>query len=63
MSLKQRIDRVTKRFNKNSGKPYAVEISTGIFKFRCNGKIEIYDVINSADQLLYEEKIRKKADR
>ncbi|MBQ6017037.1 MAG: GGDEF domain-containing protein [Clostridiales bacterium] len=63
VSLKQRIDRVTKRFNKNSGKPYAVEISTGIFKFRCNGKIEIYDVINSADQLLYEEKIRKKADR
>ena len=62
-SIKQRIEQVTKNFNENSGKAYGVEMSTGIFKFRCNGKTDIYDVINSADQLLYEEKIRKKADR
>ena len=62
VAMKQRIERVTKRYNKFANKPYPIEMSTGIFKFKC-GTVDIYDAINSADKLLYEEKIKKKAGR
>ena len=63
VAMKQRIERVTKRINKQVEKPYPIEMSTGIYKFRCTGKMDIYDIINNADKLLYEEKLRKKAGR
>ena len=44
-------------------KPYAIEMSTGIHKFIVSDTIDIYDVINQADGLLYQEKIRKKSGR
>lgn len=62
-SMKARINKVTKRYNQFAGKPYSIEMSTGIHKFRITGKIDIYEVINSADELLYQEKIRKKTGR
>ena len=62
-SMKARIEKVTKRYNKFADKPYSIEMSTGIYKFRINGRVDIYDVINNADQLLYQEKIRKKTGR
>ncbi len=61
--MKARINKVTKRYNQFAGKPYSIEMSTGIHKFRITGKIDIYEVINSADELLYQEKIRKKTGR
>lgn len=62
-SMKARIEKVTKRYNKFAAKPYTIEMSTGIYKFRINGKIDIYEMINNADRLLYQEKIRKKTGR
>ena len=59
-NVKARIDSHTKRYNDEANKPYPIEMSTGIYKFTLNGKIDIYDVINKADELLYEEKLRKK---
>ena len=59
-NVKARIDSHTKRYNEEANKPYPIEMSTGIYKFTLNGKIDIYDVINKADELLYEEKLRKK---
>ena len=61
--MKLRIANVIKRYNEASGKPYPIDMCTGIYKFRCAHNIDIYDVINNADRLLYEEKISKKTGR
>lgn len=62
-SMKARIEKVTKRYNQFAAKPYDIEMSTGIHKFKIVGKVDIFEVINSADMLLYQEKIRKKTGR
>ena len=62
-SMKARIEKVTKRYNQFADKPYPIEMSTGIYKFKIIGKIDIYEAMNNADQLLYQEKIRKKTGR
>jgi len=62
-SMKERIEKVTKRHNQIAGKPYPIEMSTGIYKFKIAGKVDIYDAMNNADRLLYDEKIRKKKGR
>ena len=61
--MKARIEKVTKRYNTFADKPYPIEMSTGIHKFKISNGIDIYDVINSADRLLYQEKISKKTGR
>ncbi|MBR4915031.1 MAG: GGDEF domain-containing protein [Clostridiales bacterium] len=61
--MKERIERVTMEHNERSGKPYPIEMSTGIFKFKMCEKLDLFDAINSADELLYQEKLRKKAGR
>ena len=61
--IKQRIAHVSERINSSAGKPYPIEMSTGIYKFTITGKVDFYNAINNADRLLYEEKIRKKAGR
>ena len=60
MGIKDRIERVTKRYNEKAGKPYPIAMSTGIYKFKCSSSINIYDILDNADRLLYEEKTRKK---
>ena len=62
-SIKARLEKVTKKYNDMYKKPYPIEMSTGIYKFTVSGSIDIYDVINQADGLLYQEKIRKKSGR
>lgn len=62
-NIKARLERVTKKYNDKYKKPYAIEMSTGIHKFIVSDTIDIYDVINQADGLLYQEKIRKKSGR
>jgi diguanylate cyclase (GGDEF)-like protein len=62
-SMKERIEKVTKRHNQIAGKPYPIEMSTGIYKFKIAGKVDIYEAMNNADRLLYDEKIRKKKGR
>ena len=58
--MKDRIERVTKRHNDKAGKPYPIAMSTGIYKFKCSPSINLYDILDSADMLLYEEKQKKK---
>jgi len=60
LGIKDRIERVTKRYNEKAGKPYPIAMSTGIYKFKCSSGINIYDILDNADRLLYEEKMRKK---
>lgn len=58
--IKDRIERVTKRHNDKAGKPYPIAMSTGIYKFKCSPDVDIYEILDNADRLLYEEKQRKK---
>ena len=62
-NIKARLERVTKKYNDKYQKPYPIEMSTGIYKFIVSDTVDIYDVINQADGLLYQEKIRKKSGR
>ena len=58
--IRDRIDRVTKRYNDKAGKPYPIAMSTGIYKFKCSQDVDIYEILDCADRLLYEEKQKKK---
>ncbi|MCR4688744.1 MAG: GGDEF domain-containing protein [Saccharofermentans sp.] len=58
--IKTRIDKVTARYNKQANKPYPIGMSTGLYKFICNPKIDIFEIIDRADGLLYEEKLEKR---
>lgn len=58
--MNDRLERVMKRHNDSAGKPYPITMSSGIYKFTCSSQLSIYEVIDAADQLLYEEKSRKK---
>ena len=62
-SMKERIKSITAYYNQSANKPYPIEMSTGIYKFRITGKINLFDAMNEADRLLYDEKIRKKTGR
>ena len=59
--IKERIEHVTKKHNDTAGKPYPIEMSTGIHKFTCSPEIEIIAELEIADGLLYQEKQAKKA--
>ena len=61
--IKARIESVIRKYNDKYKKPYPIDMSTGIYKFIVSDTIDIYDVINQADGLLYQEKIRKKSGR
>ncbi len=48
-------------FNFSSGRPYYVEVSTGITDFVCCEQVEISRILNEADRFLYKDKKRKRA--
>lgn len=61
--MKRRIEEITLRHSENSGKPYPIEMSTGICQFECDASLNIYEKLDLADERLYEEKRRKHAGR
>lgn len=61
--VKRRIEEVTLRHNENCGKPYPIEMSTGICQFECTSETNLYDKLDFADERLYEEKRRKHTNR
>lgn len=61
--MRRRINEVTLRHNKAAGKPYPIEMSAGIYEFECNADINIYDLLAASDDLLYEDKKRRKTMR
>ncbi len=60
-TIKERIRIITEKHNKSCGKPYPIEMSTGICKFICSNNVDIYELIEQADEKLYVEKNKKKA--
>ena len=59
--IKDRLEMITKRHNEEAGKPYPIEMSSGICEFICGADIDIHEVIDRADEKLYKEKAEKKA--
>lgn len=60
-AIKKRIEAITKRHNETTGKPYTVEMSVGIHEFECSPDVNLYEILDLADEKLYAEKSAKKA--
>ena len=59
-SIKERIETITKKHNELAGKEYPVEMSVGICEFICSDTIDIFALLEEADEKLYVEKSEKK---
>ena len=59
-ALRSRIDEITERMNRENDKPYYVSMSVGIRHFVCAEEINISELMEQADEQLYEYKKKKK---
>ena len=50
----------SEEFNAVTTVPYYVELSVGIYEFSCNPQVEISEIIQKSDELLYEAKKRRR---
>ena len=55
-----RIKQYTDELNDESGKPYYVNLSVGICEFPNNSDLLLKDMLDQADDLLYEAKKKKR---
>lgn len=56
------LHKIGESFNKRSEKPYYVEISVGIYEFCCDAQIDLNELIQKSDELLYQAKaVRRKS--
>lgn len=60
--FKQRLAEVIEVFNKNSQKPYYIEISAGVYEFTCSTDTSLPELMNKADELLYKQKKNKRTN-
>lgn len=58
--MKRRIAEITRRHNEAAKKPYPMEMSVGIWEFECSPEIDLYELLDFADERLYQEKAEKK---
>ena len=58
--IKQRIEVISANHNAIASKPYPIEMSTGFAEFKCGEDVDIYKLLDVADQMLYQEKQEKK---
>ena len=59
-TIKTRIIDILKKHNEAAGKPYPIDMSTGIHEFTCDPSVNIYEILDLADEKLYNEKKAKK---
>lgn len=57
--LRARMKETETEFNVNSGKPFLVTASIGVYEFRCDGNTNLTECMNKADARLYEDKKNK----
>lgn len=60
-NIKDRIAQITKAHNEVANKPYPIEMSTGVCEFICSENVDIFELLEQADEKLYIEKNLKKA--
>ena len=58
-----RIHNKIEEYNASSGKPYQLACSVGLAPVPIDGKSSLEDVLAQADQAMYAEKLRRKAER
>ena len=58
--ISNRIARTAEKFNESCTKPYFVNMSVGISPFICSKDIVLSDILEKADELLYNQKKNKK---
>jgi diguanylate cyclase (GGDEF)-like protein len=58
--IKRRLYRYTKEYNLQSGKPYQISITIGAVPFENDEDATVENLIRQADNILYEEKKRKR---
>lgn len=55
-----RITDISEKFNRNCDKPYYVNMSVGIYQFTCSSEIVLSDILEKADEILYQQKHNKR---
>lgn len=55
-----RIAETSEKFNKGCDKPYYVNMSTGIYPFVCDSDVVLGDILEKADEILYQQKHNKR---
>ncbi len=58
---KKALKEYSERFNRNSDKPYYIEMSMGIYKCSINKSLSITALLDKSDALLYEEKVHRRS--
>lgn len=58
--MRRRINEITIRHNEEAKKPYPIEMSVGIWEFECGPEVDLYEILDIADELLYKDKNEKK---
>lgn len=59
--VRSRINESTVSFNATHTKPYVVHMSVGVYAFKCGKDVELSKILAKADDVLYEEKKKKKS--
>ncbi|MDE6599333.1 MAG: GGDEF domain-containing protein [Oscillospiraceae bacterium] len=59
--VRSRINETTESFNATHTKPYVVHMSVGVYAFKCGKDVELSKILAKADDVLYEEKKKKKS--
>ncbi|MBN1777886.1 MAG: GGDEF domain-containing protein [Clostridiales bacterium] len=59
--FESRIKQATEEYNRMSGNAYYVDVSIGITDFTCSRELEISQIIDQADQYLYQAKQHKRS--
>lgn len=57
--IREKIDFFTKELNQNNDKPYYVHLSVGISETKYTGELFLKDLLDQADDCLYQEKKKK----
>ncbi len=57
--IQERFRKYIDDINADSGKPYSINMSMGIYDFNCNDKLALDEAVDKADDLLYEAKKKR----
>ena len=60
--IRKRIKESSEKVNSKSNKPYNITVSVGVHEFICSSETSLSDIMNKADESLYEEKKNKPLD-
>lgn len=60
--IKKELSEMGKEFNKDSDKPYYIEMSVGIYEFVCDAQVNFEEIMKKSDKLLYKAKENRRTN-